>query len=149
MNTITLNPIYLFMPEQHENQDHNNSGNHYIPGACNIGKEEIKRRKIAGWSGLILTLITVFLLLWFNTSQMWRLVVFIPAVMSATGFIQAYNRFCVYFGFGHIFNFGEVGKTDTIEQATYRKQDRQRAWQLLFYATSAGLIITLIFYFLP
>jgi len=150
METITSNPIYLFMSEQHGNQDNSNSENHYIPGACNMGKAEIKRRKIAGWSGLVLTAITIALLLWFNAPHWMRLTVFIPALMSATGFIQAYSKFCVYFGFGHMFNFDKkVGKTDTVVQASSRIKDRLRAWQLLIYAMTIGLIITLIFYSLP
>jgi hypothetical protein len=60
--------------------------NKYIPGVCNMGREEIKRRKTAGWTGLILTLVTIFLLWWLDASKWWHLVVFIPAVMGATGF---------------------------------------------------------------
>lgn len=149
MKTITLNPAILPMSEQYEIHDSNNSGSHYIPGTCNIGKEEIKRRKTAGWAGLILTVIIATLLLWFNAPHWIRPIIFIPAVMGATGFIQAYSKFCVYFGLGHMFNFSNVGTTDTIQQAEFRIKDRKKAWQLLFYAITAGLVITLIFYFLP
>lgn len=89
--------------------------NKYIPGVCNMGREEIRRRKTGGWTGLILTLVVIMLLWMLDAPKAWRLLVFVPAVMGATGFIQAYNKFCVYFGFGHLFNFGDVGKTDTIE----------------------------------
>lgn len=122
--------------------------NKYIPGVCNIGREEIKRRKTAGWTGLILTIVTIILLSMLDAPKAWRLLVFIPAVMGANGFIQAYNRFCVYFGFGHLFNFGDVGKTDSIEQKEFRKKDRARAWQLLSYALGVGLVITVAVYFL-
>jgi len=123
--------------------------NHYIPGVCNIGPKEIRRRKIAGWSGLILTTITIILLFWLDAGIWWRLMVFIPAVMSAIGFIQVYSEFCVYFGFGHMFNFGNVGKTDSVEQANFRAKDIARAWQLLSIALGIGIVVTLIVYFLP
>ena len=123
--------------------------NHYIPGVCNIGPKEIRRRKIAGWSGLILTTITIILLFWLDAGKWWRLMVFIPAVMSAIGFIQVYSKFCVYFGFGHMFNFGNVGKTDSVEQANFRAKDIARAWQLLSIALGIGIVVTLIVYFLP
>ncbi|MBL7869945.1 MAG: hypothetical protein JNM71_18190 [Flavobacterium lindanitolerans] len=122
--------------------------NKYIPGVCNMGREEIKRRMTAGWTGLILTLIAIFLLWWLNPIKWWRLVVFIPAMIGATRFIQAYNKFCAYFGFGHLVNFGDVGKTDSIEQNEFRAKDRAKAWQLLAYAFGAGLVITVIVYFL-
>jgi len=122
--------------------------NKYIPGVCNMGREEIKKRKTGGWTGLILTVVAIFLLWWLGVSKWWRLVVFLPSVMGATGFIQAYSKFCVYFGFGHLFNFGDVGKADSIEQREFRAKDRAKAWQLLAYAFGTGLVITAIVYFL-
>lgn len=122
--------------------------NKYIPGVCNMGREEIKRRKTGGWTGLILTLVAIMLLWMLDAPKAWRLLFFVPAVAGATGFIQAYSKFCVYFGFGHLFNFGDVGKTDSIEQKEFRTKDRARAWQLLSYALGAGLIITVTVYFL-
>ena len=56
----------------------NNIGERYIPGVCNIGKSEIKRRKQAGWSGLIITVILLGLLVYFDVPRPWRLVIFIP-----------------------------------------------------------------------
>lgn len=130
--------------------DHESQDNYYIPGVCNIGKEEIRKRTKAGWSGLILTIITAALVLWLGADRWWRLLIFIPAMMSATGFIQAYSKFCVYFGFGHLFNFGETGKKDTIVQAEFRAKDRVRAWQVLGYALGVSIVITLLFfYFIP
>jgi hypothetical protein len=29
----------------------------YIPGVCNIGPDEIKKRKIGGWAGLTITIL--------------------------------------------------------------------------------------------
>ncbi len=146
---ISLDQAVAFMSSFNENNGSNPSNEKYIPGACNMGREEIKRRKASGWTGLVLTAITLTLLLWFNAPHWMRLIVFIPAVMGATGFIQAYNKFCVYFGLGHMFNLGEVGKTDTIDQKEFRAKDRARAWQLLAYAFGTGLIITVIVYLLP
>jgi hypothetical protein len=123
--------------------------NHYVPGVCNIGHNEIRRRKIVGWSGLLLTIISIFLLWWLDSGRVWRLVVFIPTVIGAMGFIQAYGKFCVYFGFGHMFNFAIVGKTNTVEQVEFISKDVIRARQLLAYALGIGFVVTLIIYFMP
>lgn len=150
MNLTHLNDAVLLLaanPMPARNNESND--NHYVPGVCNIGKEEIRKRMRTGWSGLILTVITATLLLWLGADRPWRLLILIPATMSAIGFIQAYSRFCVYFGFGHLFNFGETGKTDTIEQAEFRAKDRAKAWQILGYCITIGLIVALLFYFLP
>jgi len=146
---ISINPEILFMSVFHENKNDKDSDNHYIPGACNIGHEEIQRRIKAGWSGLILTIITATLLLWLGADRWWRLLIFIPAMMGATGFIQAYSKFCVYFGFGHLFNFGETGKTDTVEQVEFRAKDRAKAWQVIGYSVGVTVVVTLLFYFIP
>lgn len=119
-------------------------GNKYIPGVCNIGKQELRKRKASGWAGLVLTLLAVWLLWYFNTGKWWRLLVFIPAVMGAAGFIQAYSTFCVYFGFKHLFNFGNLGSEDTVEKIEFRRKDRRRAWQLVGYIFLTAVLVTLI-----
>lgn len=121
--------------------------NHYVPGVCNIGPEEIKKRKQAGWMGCIVTAFLWAIFIWLDTPAVWRLTLFFPALMSATGFLQAYMHFCVYFGFANLFNFGEVGKTDTVAQAEYRAKDRRKAWQILSYSTLIGLVVALVGYF--
>lgn len=120
--------------------------NTYIPGVCNIGLDEIKRRKIGGWSGLIITIALWGAFLLFDIPRIWSLLIFFPAMMSAVGFLQAYMRFCVYFGFANLFNFGDVGKTDSISQAEFRKKDRKKAWQLLSYAFLISIAITFVAY---
>jgi len=123
--------------------------NQYIPGVCNIGDEEIKMRKRSGWIGLIATIILWGLFVWFNIPQVWRLTLFIPATMSATGFLQAYMHFCAYFGFASLFNFGpKVGKTDSVSQAEFRAMDRKKAWQIVIYSVLIGLVVALLGYFL-
>jgi len=121
----------------------------YIPGVCNIGPAEIKRRKQAGWVGLISTAVLWASFIWFDTPSVWRLTLFLPAMMSATGFLQAYMHFCVYFGFANLFNFGDVGKTDSVTQADCRAKDRRKAWQLIFYANLIGTGVAAVAYALP
>lgn len=118
--------------------------NQYIPGVCNIGPDEIKKRKQAGWVGLVATVALWTFFFWFDTPAAWRLTLFIPAAMSAIGFLQAYMQFCAYFGFANLFNFGEVGKTDTISQAEFRAKDRRKAWQIIIYAILIGAAVALV-----
>jgi len=67
---------------------------------------------------------------------------FFPAVVGATGFLQAAMHFCAAFGMQGIFNFGpEIGKTDTVEQAEYRRKDQQKALLIGLYAFLIGLAI--------
>lgn len=118
--------------------------NKYIPGVCNIGTEEINKRKQAGWIGLIATAVLWALFIWLHIPSIWRLTLFFPAMMSATGFLQAYMHFCAYFGFASLFNFGNVGKTDSVQQAEFRAQDRKRAWQIVLYSILIGTAVAII-----
>jgi hypothetical protein len=120
--------------------------NQYIPGVCNIGEEEINMRKRSGRIGLIATIVLWALFIWFNVPQVWRLTLFIPAMMSATGFLQAYMHFCAYFGFASLFNFGDVGKTDSVSQAEFRVKDRRKAWQIILYSVLIGAVVAMVAY---
>jgi hypothetical protein len=120
----------------------------YIPGVCNIGPEERKRRIRGGWAGLIVTIVLEGLFIIFRAGAPWRLLLFLPAAAGAAGFLQAILHFCAAFGFSGVFNFGaEVGKTDTVEQAEFRRKDRAKALQIAGYATLIGIGVALLGYF--
>ena len=121
----------------------------YIPGVCNIGKEEMKRRKIAALSSLAVTVILIVVLLLLPENRLWRLTLFVPVTSFAVSFQQWYFHFCVAFGIKGIFNFGNLGKSDTIQQAEFRKKDRAKAWQMINTGIVAGIIASLVFYYLP
>ncbi len=122
----------------------------YIPGACNIGKSEIEKRKQAGWIGLIAVIILYALFAYFGVVRIWRLIIFIPATAAAIGFLQARMHFCAYFGMAGVFNFSpETGKTDTIEQAEFRAADRRKAWKIIIYSIFIGAVAAAVVYYLP
>ena len=111
----------------------------YIPGVCNIGPEDIQKRKRVGWLGLVATLVLWAFFIWYNILAPWRLTIFFPAVISAAGFLQAYRHFCAYFGFASLFNFEKVGGTENVESEEFRVRDRREAWKILVYSTVIGL----------
>ena len=123
--------------------------NQYIPGVCNIGRNEITKRQSAGWIGLIFTVGLFGLFAYLGAPRFWRLLIFIPATAAAIGFLQARMHFCAYFGMRGVFNFEDVGKTDTVEQAEFRAKDRRKAWQIIIYSVIVGIIITTLAYYLP
>ena len=122
----------------------------YIPGVCNIGRAEIKQRLVIGWVALVATsaLWAAFILLKF--APPWRLVLFFPATLAAIGFLQAAWHFCAKFGLRGVFNFGpDVGKTDTVEQAEFRRQDRRTAMKIIGLSAIAGIVVAAAAYFVP
>jgi hypothetical protein len=116
----------------------------YIPGVCNIGKAEIRMRARFGWIGLGVTIVLWAVFLIFNVPAPWRLFLFVPAAGGATGFLQAALHFCAAFGMKGVFNFGsEVGKTDTVEQAEFRRKDLRKARMIGLYSLLIGVIVAM------
>jgi hypothetical protein len=124
--------------------------NEYVPGVCNIGKAEVKQRRMLGWIGLVICVTLWAAFAGFNIPAAWRLLVFIPATLSAIGFLQAAWHFCAKFGLGGVFNFGaNVGHTDTVEQAAYRRKDRQTALIIIGLSAFIGMVVATAVYFVP
>ena len=122
----------------------------YIPGVCNIGRAEIRQRWIAGWIGVAASVLLLAILVLFKTAVAWRLLVFFPATLAAVGFLQAAWHFCAKFGLGGVFNFGpDLGQTDTVEQAEFRKKDRRTALLIMGLSLLIGLAVAAAAYFVP
>jgi len=125
------------------------AGVRYIPGVCNIGRAEIRRRRQSGWFGLGLTVVLWALFVLLGVAAPWRLVLFLPAAVGAAGFLQAALHFCAAFGMRGVFNFGPaVGTTDTVEQAEFRRKDVAKARLIALYSALIGLVIALAGFFL-
>ncbi len=126
-----------------------NTNDKYIPGVCNIGPAEINRRRRGGWVGLGATILLWLAFLVFRVPAPWRLLLFLPAFMSAEGFLQAAFHFCAGFGSRGLYNFGtEVGKTETVEQADFRKKDQRKALLISLYSALIGIAVAALGFFL-
>jgi cobalamin biosynthesis protein CobD/CbiB len=128
----------------------------YIPGVCNIGRAEVRQRKVIGWIGLAATVVAWIACVVLKVSPLWRLALFIPASIAATGFLQAAWHFCATFGVLGVSNFGpKVGRTDTVrhedtaEQAEFRRQDRRTALKIIALSLVAGIAVAAAAYLLP
>lgn len=121
----------------------------YIPGTCNIGLAEIQRRRDGAIFSFLLSIIVIVFLITTDANRIWRLILFIPASSFAISFQQWYLKFCVAFGLKGLFNFGEIGKTDSVQEAEFRKKDRAKASKMILLGTSFGLVVAVIFYYSP
>jgi hypothetical protein len=122
----------------------------YVPGVCNIGPAEIRRRRQSGWLGLGVTVVLWAVFLVFRVPAPWRLLLFLPATISATGFFQAAMHFCAGFGMRGVFNFGaDVGKTDTVEQAEFRLKDKRKARLIGLYSALVGAAVAVAGLLIP
>lgn len=125
-----------------------NKTNEYIPGVCNIGRAEIAKRKQAGWIGTIVTIAVWIVLFVVRVPATWQLLLFLPASLAASGFLQAFMHFCAGFGSRGLFNFGpEAGKTETVMQAEFRAKDRKKARHIFALSILIGVVVAALAYF--
>lgn len=115
----------------------------YVPGVCNIGPEEIASRRSFGWAALAATIVLLALLLWTGINPWWRLLIFFPATLCASGFLQAYFHFCVGFARAGVFNFGPRGSTQPVTDQQAKAKDRTQGTRVTLYAALIGLAVAL------
>ncbi len=104
----------------------------YVPGVCNIGPDEIRSRRRGGLVALGATFAGFVLLHAIGASPAVHFVLFIPALGSALGLLQAARRFCIHYGWSSLFNFGALGRVHRASgTADERRADRQAAVRLI------------------
>jgi hypothetical protein len=110
----------------------------YRPGSCNIGEEEIARRRRWGDASLLAALALLALLIATDAPREARLVLFLPATGSAVGYLQARARFCAAFGLLGVFNFGRPGHVRRVADPEALRRDRAAALGILAASTLIG-----------
>lgn len=121
----------------------------YIPGTCNIGIREIRRRQLIGSIGLFLTITTVFNFYHQHSSRIARFSTFLPALIMSIGYLQARKKFCLAFGFSGLFNFGNHGQTHHVISESDRATDHRAAVKLILQAVGLAALVTAFVFLLP
>ena len=121
----------------------------YQPAVCNIGPEEIARRRMTGHVGLLATLAVLAVLVLVHAPPLTRLMAILPAAGSASGYLQAWLKFCAGFGSRGIFNFGPLGESTAVGDADARARDRRRSRQIGLASLAIGIVVGIIAVLLP
>ena len=121
----------------------------YIPGACNIGKGEIRRRQIVALIGLALSISSLITLISSNAPRGARLGIFVPLAVASIGWVQSRKKFCLAYGFMGTFNFGKLGQLSRVADSASRAADRKTALSILLKAGAYAAVVTAIIYLLP
>ena len=123
--------------------------NQYIPGTCNLGKDEIRSRQIVALFGLFLTISSVIGILVADQGRSVRFSIFIPAMIFSVGFVQSRSKFCLAYGLAGTFNFERLGKISRVSSVEDRRADRKTAIIILLKAAALAAVITVVFFVLP
>ena len=121
----------------------------YAPGACNIGPDEIARRRRVALVGLILTIAIAVALLAGGATGPVRLIVALPLTSAAIGWIQARRRFCMAYGLAGTFNLGAIGEMSRVSDQAALAADRRTALIIAAQGLAIGVAGALLFLLLP
>jgi hypothetical protein len=125
------------------------AGVEYRPGVCNIGPAEIARRRRAGHVGLLVTIVAFAALVAIDAPPLARLILVLPAAAAASGYLQAWLKFCAGFGSRGIFNFGPVGDTQQVVDEDARARDRARANRIGLASLAIGVAVGIVAAVIP
>jgi hypothetical protein len=122
----------------------------YIPGSCNIGKGEIKRRQFVALIGLFLSIFALVTLISVDAPASSRIGIFFPLMMASVGYIQSRSKFCLAYGFAGTFNVGKMGQISRVASPEDRAADRKTALTILgksflLAALATGVVLVLPF----
>jgi hypothetical protein len=121
----------------------------YRPGVCNIGPEEIARRRRGAWVAGLATVVFYLGLLAIGAPDLVRFIVAVPAATAAVSWLQARERFCVAFGSAGTYNFGPVGELERVADAEARRADRRKVASMVARGAAIGVVTGLLAILVP
>ena len=121
----------------------------YRPGACNIGPEEIARRRRGGLTGVGMAVAIAIGLVAIGAPAWTRILVFPFLAGGLISLEQVRRRFCVGFAMAGLRNFGPLGEPDKVVDTAERAADRRAALIMTAYMSALAAVTTALFVLLP
>ncbi|HEY5628418.1 MAG TPA: hypothetical protein VIR16_02815 [Candidatus Limnocylindrales bacterium] len=122
----------------------------YVPGVCNIGPWESRRRLASGIAGLGIAGVLLVALIAVGAPPIARVLVLVPAWGGAFSVLQARRRFCGGYALRRIANFGDTHETvrSVTDEAAHRA-DMAALGRLTRDSFLIGLALTVVAVLLP
>ena len=125
------------------------SADTYIPGTCNIGKGEVRRRQVVALIGATLSVFTLAGLISTSAAPGARLGIFIPLSVASIGWVQSRKKFCLAYGFAGTFNVGKMGDIKRVASKEDRAADRKTALVILGKSFLLAALATAVVLVIP
>lgn len=122
----------------------------YVPGACNIGPWEIRRRRLSAIAALIAAVALFAVLVVIDAQQWTRIALLAPAWGAAISWLQARRHFCVAYAMGGLSNFGNGDTTrQAVADPVQRALDRRATVLLVRDAFLLAIVPVIVAVILP
>ena len=125
-----------------------NAGN--VPGVCNIGPWEIRRRRTFAIVGFAVAIVLFLALVAAGAPPIARLLVLLPVWGGAFSWLQARRRFCAGFAMAGISNFadGDAGRQTVTDPGAHRA-DIAAVARMTRDSFLVGLLVAIVAVLLP
>ena len=122
----------------------------YVPGVCNIGPWEIRRRRAYALAGFVIAAALLLGLVVVGAPTLFRLLVLLPAWGGMFSWLQARRRFCAAFAMAGISNFadGDEGR-QAVADPEARKADARAVMRLTRDSFLVAVAVTAVAVLLP
>lgn len=124
-------------------EDQNEDG--YIPGTCNLGQDEIRRRMRVGYVGVLMTIVIFLVLEILDAPRGYRIFIFPSVFYALSGFIQARHRFCYLYGWMGIFSMTGRKQFHRVVEKENAKKDRRTALKIVIMVLLGSLLLTVMY----
>ena len=126
------------------------AGTEYVPGVCNIGPWEVRRRVAFGIVGLVVAGLLLLALIAIGAPPVARLLVVLPAWGGAFSVLQARRRFCGAYALRGISNFGDSHATiRTVEDEAAHRADMDALARMTRDSFVFALVVGVVAVLLP
>ena len=117
----------------------------YIPGTCNLGKEEVRHRMKIGYIGVGLTILVFLILEILDSPRLYRIFILPPIFYALSGFIQARHHFCYLYGWTGVFSLAGRKQFHKVEEKENARKDRLTALKIVIMVTLGSLMLTALY----
>jgi hypothetical protein len=122
--------------------------NQYIPGDCNIGPAEIRRRYRIGYIGLAISVIWIVIVALFDLPSYMKLLIFFPLYYSLSGFIQARYKFCYVYGWQGLSSIGGRKTFTRTKDPEALAKDKKLSRKIVLQVLISSFLLTMVYFFL-
>ncbi|MGZ3865086.1 MAG: hypothetical protein ACXVC6_14970 [Bacteroidia bacterium] len=122
------------------------SEENYIPGVCNIGNEQLTKRKRFLAINIGVNIILIVLMAVLDADRSFRLLMFIPLAVTSVAAQQVIYKFCYRFGLTGLYGFGKVGYDKKVPKNQFRELDRKKSMKMLVSSIVIAVMLTVLFY---